>query len=127
MLFYVCKGRVQVDVSGIQFSAGKGCVFQVPRGIYPTPCPYKLFSLERKISNYILNVGNYYSFANAYDKVAQLFFTQGCVPTENENSTSGSASKPAATEDKSATDSKPNAVGKGRPKGKQKAGNASKA
>jgi len=32
MVFYVCRGRVQVDVSGVQFSAGKGCVFQVPRG-----------------------------------------------------------------------------------------------
>jgi centromere protein C len=33
MVFYVCHGRVQVDISGIQFSAGKGCVFQVPRGM----------------------------------------------------------------------------------------------
>lgn len=32
MVFYVCHGRVQVDISGVQFSAGKGCVFQVPRG-----------------------------------------------------------------------------------------------
>jgi hypothetical protein len=32
MVFYVCNGRVQIDVSGVQFSAGKGCVFQVPRG-----------------------------------------------------------------------------------------------
>lgn len=40
MIFFVCKGRVQVDVSGVQFSAGKGCVFQVPRGIvdvFPIP------------------------------------------------------------------------------------------
>jgi centromere protein C len=33
MVFYVCYGRVQVDVSGCQFSVGKGCVFQVPRGM----------------------------------------------------------------------------------------------
>lgn len=32
MVFYVCRGRVQIDISGVQFSAGKGCVFQVPRG-----------------------------------------------------------------------------------------------
>ncbi|BDD57966.1 hypothetical protein MAP00_003280 [Monascus purpureus] len=37
MLFYVCRGRIQVDVSGVQFSAGKGCVFQVPRGIIYCP------------------------------------------------------------------------------------------
>lgn len=35
MVFYVCHGRVQVDISGVQFSAGKGCVFQVPRGKEP--------------------------------------------------------------------------------------------
>jgi centromere protein C len=33
MVFYVCYGRVQVDISGCQFSVGKGCVFQVPRGM----------------------------------------------------------------------------------------------
>jgi centromere protein C len=32
MVFYVSHGRVQVDVNGVQFTAGKGCVFQVPRG-----------------------------------------------------------------------------------------------
>jgi hypothetical protein len=32
MVFYVCHGRVDVDISGVQFSAGKGSVFQVPRG-----------------------------------------------------------------------------------------------
>lgn len=32
MVFYICQGRVQVDISGVRFSAGKGCVFQVPRG-----------------------------------------------------------------------------------------------
>lgn len=35
MVFYVCRGRVEVDVSGVPFSAGKGCVFQVPRGQFP--------------------------------------------------------------------------------------------
>lgn len=33
MVFYVCFGRVQVDINGVQFTAGKGCIFQVPRGI----------------------------------------------------------------------------------------------
>jgi centromere protein C len=37
MVFYVCHGRVQVDISGVQFSAGKGCVFQVPRGSLSPP------------------------------------------------------------------------------------------
>lgn len=32
MVFYVCHGRVQIDISGVKFGAGKGCVFQVPRG-----------------------------------------------------------------------------------------------
>lgn len=35
MVFYVCHGRVDVDISGVQFSAGKGSVFQVPRGESP--------------------------------------------------------------------------------------------
>ena len=32
MVFFVFHGRIQVDVAGLQFSAGKGTVFQVPRG-----------------------------------------------------------------------------------------------
>ncbi|ODH39378.1 hypothetical protein ACO22_01946 [Paracoccidioides brasiliensis] len=59
MVFFVYHGRIRVDVSGLQFSAGKGCVFQVPRG-------------------------NNYSFSNDYDKSAAIFFTQGCVPVEKE-------------------------------------------
>ncbi|PGH30883.1 centromere protein C [[Emmonsia] crescens] len=59
MVFFVYHGRIRVDVSGLQFSAGKGCVFQVPRG-------------------------NNYSFANDYDKSAAIFFTQGCVPLNKE-------------------------------------------
>ncbi|KAF7161843.1 hypothetical protein CNMCM6106_008954 [Aspergillus hiratsukae] len=104
MVFYVCHGRVQVDISGVQFSAGKGSVFQVPRG-------------------------NYYSFANTHGKDARLFFTQGCVPVENDQSSPGSASKPVVTtEDESTTQrGRPSGTGKGRPKGKQKAGSGSKA
>lgn len=34
MVFFVYRGRVQVDISGVQFSVGKGGVFQVPRGKY---------------------------------------------------------------------------------------------
>ncbi|PGG98522.1 hypothetical protein AJ79_08836 [Helicocarpus griseus UAMH5409] len=60
MVFFVYHGRIRVDVSGLQFSAGKGCVFQVPRG-------------------------NNYSFANDYDKSAAIFFTQGCLPVEPES------------------------------------------
>ncbi|KAL4912167.1 kinetochore CENP-C fungal-like protein [Aspergillus aurantiobrunneus] len=98
MIFYVVKGRVLVDISGVQFSAGKGCVFQVPRG-------------------------NYYSFANTYNKDARLFFTQGCVPsTEEGDDAPGSASKTDALDGESNTPpTRPKATtGKGRPKGKQK-------
>ncbi|GLA56553.1 hypothetical protein AtubIFM54640_000209 [Aspergillus tubingensis] len=97
MVFYICQGRVQVDISGVRFSAGKGCVFQVPRG-------------------------NYYSFANTQNKDARLFFTQGCVPVENDDSAPGSATKPGAMDGDSSTPTgRPTGV-KGRPKGKQKAG-----
>ncbi|KAF7595138.1 hypothetical protein BBP40_007105 [Aspergillus hancockii] len=97
MVFYVCHGRVQVDISGVQFSAGKGCVFQVPRG-------------------------NYYSFANTHGKDARLFFTQGCVPMEGNGSAPGSASKNDTMEEEPTQISRPTGAGKGRPKGKQKAG-----
>ncbi|KAB8228704.1 hypothetical protein ETB97_010576 [Aspergillus alliaceus] len=97
MVFYVCHGRVQVDISGVQFSAGKGCVFQVPRG-------------------------NYYSFANTHGKDARLFFTQGCVPTEDNSSVPGSASKNDTMEEEPTPQlGRTFGVGKGRPKGKQKA------
>ncbi|KKK15807.1 hypothetical protein ARAM_007426 [Aspergillus rambellii] len=80
------------------FSAGKGCVFQVPRG-------------------------NYYSFANTYSKDARLFFTQGCVPTEGDD-TPGSASKTDTLDGEATTPvARPKAT-KGRPKGKQKAAGA---
>ncbi|KAI9923685.1 hypothetical protein ASPWEDRAFT_120584 [Aspergillus wentii DTO 134E9] len=105
MVFYVCHGRVQVDVSGVQFSAGKGCVFQVPRG-------------------------NYYSFANTHQNDARLFFTQGCVPMENDGSGPALASKSILMEgDSPAEASRTTGSGKGRPKGKgkQKAGSKSKA
>ncbi|CRG83227.1 Centromere protein 3 [Talaromyces islandicus] len=64
MVFYVSHGRVQVDVNGVQFTAGKGCVFQVPRG-------------------------NHYSFANTYKAKARLFFTQAFIPAENEGESEG--------------------------------------
>ncbi|PYH92028.1 hypothetical protein BO71DRAFT_400901 [Aspergillus ellipticus CBS 707.79] len=103
MVFYICNGRVQVDVSGVRFSAGKGCVFQVPRG-------------------------NYYSFANTHSKDARLFFTQGCVPVENDDSAPGSATKPGAMDGDSSTPTgRPTGAIKGRPRGKQKARGGRKA
>ncbi|KAI5299313.1 peptide-N4-(N-acetyl-beta- glucosaminyl)asparagine amidase [Ascosphaera pollenicola] len=57
MVFYMIHGRIQIEISGLQFNAGKGTVFQVPRG-------------------------NDYSFKNNSDKPAKLFFTQGCVASE---------------------------------------------
>ncbi|PLB39214.1 Cupin domain protein [Aspergillus candidus] len=105
MVFYVVSGRVQIDISGVQFSAGKGCVFQVPRG-------------------------NYYSFANTHAKDTRLFFTQSCVPTESESEGAEpdpeSASKFGNIEDEAATPTeRPAKGGKGRPKKqKGKAGGA---
>ncbi|KAJ5794462.1 hypothetical protein N7457_001061 [Penicillium paradoxum] len=103
MVFYVCHGRVQVDISGVQFSAGKGCVFQVPRG-------------------------NYYSFANTHQKEARLFFTQGCVPGGNENEDDApQMSQDVGPESEFEADTAPEPSApvparkaKGRPKGKQK-------
>ncbi|OQD80566.1 hypothetical protein PENANT_c034G04404 [Penicillium antarcticum] len=83
------------------FSAGKGCVFQVPRG-------------------------NYYSFANIHSKEVRLFFTQGQLPeeedendtqpttpevgTESENETETASAAPASRSVKKA---------KGRPRSKK--------
>ncbi|KAH8704273.1 kinetochore CENP-C fungal-like protein [Talaromyces proteolyticus] len=99
MVFYVCQGRVQVDVNGIQFTAGKGCVFQVPRG-------------------------NHYSFANIYHKDARLFFTQAFLPTEEENTTEN-ISKEAVEPDLDSEVPLPRPKGRGR--GRPKAKAASKA
>ncbi|KAJ5710700.1 hypothetical protein N7488_004856 [Penicillium malachiteum] len=103
MVFYVCHGRVQVDISGVQFSAGKGCVFQVPRG-------------------------NYYSFQNAHKKEARLFFTQGCIPGEGEETATKSKTAVQDSEfegegeaEPEASSSKATKARGGRPKGKQKA------
>ncbi|KAK2801079.1 hypothetical protein FQN50_007887 [Emmonsiellopsis sp. PD_5] len=60
MIFFVYRGRIHVDIAGLQFSAGKGSVFQVPRG-------------------------NNYSLSNDYDKDAAIFFTQGFLPQETED------------------------------------------
>ncbi|KAJ5888856.1 hypothetical protein N7495_008897 [Penicillium taxi] len=96
MVFYVCSGRVQVDISGVQFHAGKGCVFQVPRG-------------------------NYYSFSNAWKKTVRLFFTQGCVPVEGESSETIKSVAPGSEFEGESASTTPAAKTRGRPKGKQKA------
>lgn len=41
------------------------------------------------------NVGNYYSFANASQREARLFFTQGCIP--DSDPAAASAPAPATT------------------------------
>jgi len=69
MVFFVYHGRIQVEISGLKFSAGKGCVFQVPRG-------------------------NNYSFANDYENSASIFFTQGCVPLDTEADANAGAPTP---------------------------------
>ncbi|MCJ1405890.1 hypothetical protein MMC11_009120 [Xylographa trunciseda] len=53
MVFWVFRGRVKVEVAGTEFSIGRGGMWQVPRG-------------------------NFYSIANQYDKLARVFFAQGC-------------------------------------------------
>ncbi|KAK2741453.1 hypothetical protein FQN57_005586 [Myotisia sp. PD_48] len=59
LVFFVFKGRIRVELSGLQFSAGKGSVFQVPRG-------------------------NNYSLANEHNSTAMVFFTQGCIPLDED-------------------------------------------
>ena len=123
MVFYVCHGRVQVGISGVQFTAGKGSVFQVPRGEALTigsrfMCWTDKFGLG--------SIGNYYSFANPYGKEARLFFTQGCVPSENEEGSPPSEPKNTVQESEfnpdGGTSAPRAATGRGRLKGKQKAG-----
>ncbi|KAJ6001793.1 hypothetical protein N7522_007020 [Penicillium canescens] len=101
MVFYVCHGRVQVDISGIQFSAGKGCVFQVPRG-------------------------NYYSFANIHSKEVRLFFTQGQLPEEEEENDTQATTPEAGTESENEAETASAAPasasvkkGRGRPRGRK--------
>lgn len=79
--------------------------------------------------------GNYYSFANAHQKEARLFFTQGCVPDETEdeveNETQGETdhdndrsalSRDASGESEPEPEPEPipQKKARGRPKGKQK-------
>ncbi|KAJ5476962.1 hypothetical protein N7539_007106 [Penicillium diatomitis] len=111
MVFYVCYGRVQVDISGVQFSAGKGSVFQIPRG-------------------------NYYSFQNSRNRNARLFFTQCCLPEGSEGPVQTDQTEaappppttmtttdttPSESEHDNAVSEPPAAKPRGRPKGKQKA------
>jgi centromere protein C len=123
MVFYVCHGRVQVDISGIQFSAGKGCVFQVPRGK-----SYVLFNFLTIgfINPRVLFPGNYYSFANIHSKEVRLFFTQGQLPEEEEENDTQATTPEAGTESEneaetaSAAPASPSVKkGRGRPRGRK--------
>ncbi|EFR03353.1 cupin domain-containing protein [Nannizzia gypsea CBS 118893] len=101
MVFFVYYGRIRVDIAGLQFSAGKGCVFQVPRG-------------------------NNYSFANEYKKPAAIFFTQGCIPLDADGNVDTGVTAPPLPEAPPAQ-TKNNAAEKGgkrrgRPKQGTKAG-----
>lgn len=121
MVFYVTHGRVQVDISGVRFSAGKGCTFQVPRGKSRLNMPEKL-SLHRDQLTH--SPGSYYSFQNPHVREARLFFTQGCIPSEAESS--GNAESPnGAPESEFEAENEPTTAkatkAKGRPKGKGKA------
>ncbi|KAM5441141.1 mitotic fidelity of chromosome transmission-related protein [Microsporum ferrugineum] len=101
MVFFVYYGRIRVDIAGLQFSAGKGCVFQVPRG-------------------------NNYSFANEYKKPAAIFFTQGCIPLDADGNVDTGVTAPPLPE-AAPTHPKGNAAEKGgkkrgRPKQSAQAG-----
>ncbi|DAA79484.1 TPA_exp: Cupin domain protein [Trichophyton benhamiae CBS 112371] len=87
MVFFVYYGRIRVDIAGLQFSAGKGCVFQVPRG-------------------------NNYSFANEYKKPAAIFFTQGCIPLDADGNVDTGVAAPPVPEAPS-TQTNNNATEKG--------------
>ncbi|EGE07298.1 cupin domain-containing protein [Trichophyton equinum CBS 127.97] len=87
MVFFVYYGRIRVDIAGLQFSAGKGCVFQVPRG-------------------------NNYSFANEYKKPAAIFFTQGCIPLDADGNVDTGVAAPPVPEAPS-TQTNTNATEKG--------------
>ena len=87
MVFFVYRGRVQVDISGVQFSVGKGGVFQVPRGMFA----FTIRSSTQTLIFFLNKLGNSYSFANAYEKPASLFFTQGCVPSPDAEGAGDSA------------------------------------
>ena len=68
-----------------------------------------------------VNAGNYYSFHNMHAKDTRLFFTQSCVPTENESESAGpdpdSASKFSNIEDEATMPAeRPAKGGKGRPR-----------
>lgn len=126
MVFFVCHGRVQVDISDVRFSAGKGCIFQVPRGEWHQIAPSTTVAVEANKSTLGLT-GSHYSFANPYDKDARLFFTQGCIPDESEElptaESKGDAQDggPEAQSAQSGPSKPKPANARGR-KGKQKAG-----
>ena len=86
MVFFVFTGRVTVDVSGTQFSIGKGGMWQVPRGklflfyiaLFPG-CSLVKQGIDKK------RIGNFYAIANPADNPpARIFFAQGCDVSELE-------------------------------------------
>lgn len=116
MVFYVCYGRVQVDICGVQFSAGKGSVFQIPRGELTLPITSTTIHLLT-----LRLAGNYYSFQNSHDKDARLFFTQCCLPEGSEVPVQTENAAQSEFEAESGPSETPAAKPRGRPKGKQKA------
>lgn len=116
-----------MDINGVQFTAGKGCIFQVPRGNFPLTW--------NDIERILIDTGNHYSFANITPKEARLFFTQAFMPNGGDNDNDNepaSSSKPAAAvepepepeaevEDQEPESSKAPAKGKGRGRGRKAA------
>ena len=80
---------------------------------------FQIESQSTEDSNH-LHAGNYYSFANAHEKDARLFFTQGCVPTENEIMTAGSSPTRTDAPEQEEVAVRAKGVEKGRARGKQK-------
>lgn len=110
-----CRSIYQVSNS----APGKDVSSRFPEVIYPSDL---LKYPEEETLTQISITGNYYSFANAYQSDARLFFTQGCVPTEAEkaekaDNSASTASKPAASEQESSAE-KSQTKGKGRGKSK---------
>lgn len=77
------------------------------------------------LSTDVYLIGNYYSFANPFGKEARLFFTQGCVPSEGDESPPSGA-KNAGPESEAETESGPSAP-KTKAKGAAKAKDTTKA
>lgn len=78
MVFFVHRGKVTVDVAGMQFGVTQGGIWQVPRGEFFPPL---VLLLHRGSRESVLTTfkGNNYSIENESSTYpATIFFAQGC-------------------------------------------------